>query len=108
MKKVFNSCSHVVLFNSLLTMILQKGLVDCISFIKVSLGLFLLLLLVMSLSEFVSIDCGFLVSFSVTFSEKGDQLQKRDINFFFYIWCCIFFQLIISHHIIHSFKAFLL
>ena len=26
-----------------------------------------------------------------TFSEKGDQLQKRDIIFLFDIWCCIFF-----------------
>ena len=26
-----------------------------------------------------------------TFSEKGEQLQKRDIIFFFDIWCCIFF-----------------
>ena len=44
-----------------------------------------------------------------TFSEKGDQLQKRGIIFFFLIFGAVFFfLLIISHHIIHSFKAFLL
>ena len=53
MKKVFSSCSGAVLFNNLFTMHLQKGSVDCISFIEVSLGLLGLLLLVVSLSEFV-------------------------------------------------------
>ena len=62
MKKVFNSCSGAVLFNNLFTMHLQKGSVDCISFIEVSLGLCGLLLLVVSLSEFGSLDCGFSVS----------------------------------------------
>ena len=66
MKKVFYSCSGAVLFNNLFTMRLQKGSVDCISFIEVSLGLFGLLLLVVSLSEFGSIDCSFLVSLSVS------------------------------------------
>ena len=65
MKKVFNSCSGAVLFDNLFTMHLHKGLVDCISFIKVSLGLFGLLLLVVSLSEFVSLDCSFSISLSV-------------------------------------------
>ena len=49
MKKVFNSCLGAVLLSNLFTMRLQKGSVDCISFIEVSLGLFLLLLLVVSL-----------------------------------------------------------
>ena len=44
---------------------LQKGLVNCISFIEVSLGLLGLLLLVVSLSGFVSLDCDFSISFSV-------------------------------------------
>ena len=65
MKKVYSSCSGAVLFNSLFTMHLQKGSVNCISFIEVSLDLLGLSLLVVSLSEFVSLDCGFLVSFSV-------------------------------------------
>ena len=59
MKKVFSSCSGAVLFNSRFTIHLQKGSVDCISFIDVSLELLGLLLLVVSLSEFVSLDCGF-------------------------------------------------
>ena len=65
MKKVFSSRSGAVLFNSLFTMHLQKGSVNCISFIEVSLELLGLLLLVVSLSKFVSLDCGFLISFSV-------------------------------------------
>ena len=40
MKKVFISCSGDVLLSNLFTMHLQKGSVNCISFIKVSLGLF--------------------------------------------------------------------
>ena len=63
MKKVFNSCSGAVLFNNLFTMHLQKGSVNCISFIEVSVGLFGLLLLVVSL--FGSLDCGFFISLSV-------------------------------------------
>ena len=59
MKKVFSSWSGAVLFNNHFTMHLQKGSFDFISLIKVSLGLLGLLLLVMSLSEFVSLDCGF-------------------------------------------------
>ena len=59
MKKVFSSCSGAVLFNNLFMMHLQKGSVNCISLIKVSFGLLGLLLLVVSLSEFVSLDCGF-------------------------------------------------
>ena len=54
MKKVFNSCSGAVLLSNLFTMRLQKGLVDCISFIEVSLGLFSQLLLVVSLLIVVS------------------------------------------------------
>ena len=65
MKKVFNSCSGAVLFNSLFTMHLQKGSVNCISFIEVSLGLFGLLLLVVLLSDFISLGCGILISLSV-------------------------------------------
>ena len=65
MKKVFSSCSGAVLFNNLFTMHLQKGSVNCISFIEVSLGLLGMLLLVVSLSEFVSLDCGFFISLSV-------------------------------------------
>ena len=65
MKKVFSSCSGAVLFNNLFTMHLQKGSVNCISLIEVSLGLLGLLLLVVSLSEFVSLDCGFSISLSV-------------------------------------------
>ena len=65
MKKVFNSCSGAVLFSNLFMMCLQKGSVDCIPFIEVSLGLFGLLLLVVSLSEFGFLDCGFSVSLSV-------------------------------------------
>ena len=63
MKKVFSSWSGAVLFNNLFTRHLQKGSVNCISLIEVSLGLLELLLLVVSLSEFVSLDCGF--SFSL-------------------------------------------
>ena len=39
MKKVFNSCLGAVLLSNLFMMCLQKGSVDCISFIEVSLGL---------------------------------------------------------------------
>ena len=49
MKKVFNSCLGAVLLSNLFMMRLQKGSVDCISFIEVSLGLSLQLLLVVSL-----------------------------------------------------------
>ena len=66
MKKVFSSCSGAVLFNNLFMMHLQKGSVDCISFIEVSLGLLGLLLLVVSLSGFVSLDCSFSISLLVS------------------------------------------
>ena len=49
MKKVFNSCLGAVLLSNLFTMHLQKGSVDCISFIEFFLGLPLQLLLVVSL-----------------------------------------------------------
>ena len=49
MKKVFNSCLGAVLLSNLFMMRLQKGPVDCISFIEVSLGLSLQLLFVVSL-----------------------------------------------------------
>ena len=49
MKKVFNSCLGAVLLSNLFMMHLQKGSVDCISFIEVSLGLSLQLLFVVSL-----------------------------------------------------------
>ena len=49
MKKVFNSCLGAVLLSNLFMMRLQKGSVDCISYIEVSLGLSLQLLLVVSL-----------------------------------------------------------
>ena len=65
MKKVFSSWSGAVWFNNLFTMHLQKGSIDCISLIEVSLRLLGLLLLVMSLSEVVSLDCGILFSLSV-------------------------------------------
>ena len=75
MKKVFNSCLGAVLLSNLFTMRLQKGSVDCISFIEVSLGLFLLLLFVVSLliivfevsplSKIISSGGGFLVSLMV-------------------------------------------
>ena len=65
MKKVFSSWSGAVLFNNLFMMRLQKGFVDCISLIEVSLGLLGLVWLIVSLSEFVSLDCGFSFSLSV-------------------------------------------
>ena len=75
MKKVFNSCLGVVLLSNLFMMRLQKGSVDCISFIEVSLGLFSQLLLVvsllttvlgvLSLFKFVSSGGCFLVSLTV-------------------------------------------
>ena len=75
MKKVFNSCSGAVLLSNLFTMHLQKGSVDCISFIEVPLGLFSQLLLVVlllivvpevsPLSQIGSIGCSFLVSLMV-------------------------------------------
>ena len=49
MKRVFNSCLGAVLLSNLFTMHLQKGSVDCISFIEVSLGLSSQLLFVVSL-----------------------------------------------------------
>ena len=49
MKKVFNSCLGAVLLSNLFMMHLRKGSVECISFIEVSLGLPLQLLLVLSL-----------------------------------------------------------
>ena len=75
MKKVFNSCSGAVLLSNLFTMHLQKGSVNCISFIEVSLGFFSQLLFVVSwliivfevspLSKIGSIGFGFSVSFMV-------------------------------------------
>ena len=75
MKKVFNSCLGAVLLRNLFMMHLQKGSVDCISFIEVSLGLSLQLLLVvslltsvlgvLSLFKFVSSGGYFLVSLTV-------------------------------------------
>ena len=49
MKKVFNSCLGAVLLSNLFMIHLQKGSVNCISFIEVSLGLSSQLLLVVSL-----------------------------------------------------------
>ena len=49
MKKVFNSCLGAVLLSNLFTMHLQKGSVNCIFFIEVSLGLSSQLLFVVSL-----------------------------------------------------------
>ena len=49
MKKVFNSCLGAVLLSSPFMMHLQKGSVNCISFIEVFLGLSLQLLFVVSL-----------------------------------------------------------
>ena len=76
MKKVFNSCSGAVLLSNLFLMHLQKGSVDCISFIEVFLGLFSQLLFVVSLlivvfevsplSKIISSGCGFLVSLTVS------------------------------------------
>ena len=76
MKKVFNSCSGAVLLSSLFMMHLQKGSVDCISFIEVSLGLSSQLLFVVSLLiavfevsslfKIVSSGCGFSVSLMVS------------------------------------------
>ena len=65
MKKVFVSCSGAVLLSNLFMMRLQKGSVNCISFIVVSLGLFPQLLLVVSLSKIGSKGCSFSVSLSV-------------------------------------------
>ena len=75
MKKVFNSCLGAVLLSSLFMMHLQKGSVNCISFIDVSLGLssqllFVVSLLttvfgVLSLFKIVSNGGGFLVSLMV-------------------------------------------
>ena len=75
MKKVFNSCLGAVLLSSLFMMRLQKGSVDCISFIEVSLGLSSQLLFVvswlsavfgvLSLFQIVSSGGGFLVSLPV-------------------------------------------
>ena len=66
MKKVFSSCSGAVLFSNLFMIHLQKGSVDCISHIEVSLELSGLSFLVVSLFEFVSLGCGFSVSLSVS------------------------------------------
>ena len=66
MKKVFSSCSGALLFNNLFMMRLQKGSVDCISRIDVSLGLSGLSFLVVSLCEFVSLGHGFSVSLSIS------------------------------------------
>ena len=66
MKKVFSSCSGAVLFNNLFMMRLQKGSVDCISCIDVSLGLSGLLFLVVSLFGFVSSGRGFSVSICIS------------------------------------------
>ena len=49
MKKVFSSCLGAVLLSNLFMMHLQKGSVNCISFIEVSLGLSSQLLFVVSL-----------------------------------------------------------
>ena len=65
MKKVFISCLGAVLLSNLFAMRLQKGSVDCISFIEVSLGLSWQMLLVVSLSKICSIGCGFSVSLLV-------------------------------------------
>ena len=75
MKKVFNSCLGAFLLSNLFMMCLQKGSVDCISFIEVSLGLSLQLLLVVylltsvlgvsSLFKFVSSGGCFSVSLTV-------------------------------------------
>ena len=76
MKKVFNSCLGAVLLSNLFMIHLQKGSVDCISFIEVSLGLssqllFVVSLLtavlgVLSLFKFVSSGGCFLVSLMVS------------------------------------------
>ena len=66
MKKVFSSCSGAVLFNNLFMMRLQKGSVDCISRIDVSLGLSGLSFLVVSLFGFVSLGHGFSVSVPIS------------------------------------------
>ena len=75
MKKVFNSCSGAVLLSNLFTVHLQKGSVDCISFIEVSLWFFSQLLFVVSwlivvlevspLSKIGSSGFGFSVSLTV-------------------------------------------
>ena len=75
MNEVFNSCLGAVLLSNLFMMHLQKGSVDCISFIEVSLGLFSQLLFVVSLltivfevsplSKIGSSGCGFSVSLTV-------------------------------------------
>ena len=75
MKKVFNSCLSAVLLSNLFTMHFQKGSVDCISFIDLSLGLssqlfFVVSLLtavlgVSSLFKFVSSGGCFLVSLMI-------------------------------------------
>ena len=49
MKKVFNSCLGAVLLTNLFMIHLQKGSVNCISFIEVSFGLSSQLLFVVSL-----------------------------------------------------------
>ena len=66
MKKVFSSCLGAVLFNNLFMIRLQKGSVDCISHIEVSLGMSGLSFLVVSLSEFVSLGCGCSISLSIS------------------------------------------
>ena len=55
MKKVSNSCLGDVLLSNLFMIRLQKGSVDCISFTEVSLQLYLLLLLVVSLLTSVAL-----------------------------------------------------
>ena len=57
MKKIFNSCLGAVLLSNLFMIHLQKGSVNCISFIEVSLGL--------SLFRFVSSGGCFSVSLTV-------------------------------------------
>ena len=66
MKKVFSSCSGAVLFNNLFIMHLQKGSVECISRIEVSLGLSGLSFPVVSLFGFVSSGHFFLVSICIS------------------------------------------
>ena len=94
MKKVFSSCSGAVLFNRLFTMCLQKGLVYCISFIEVSLELLGILSLGVSLSEFVSLDCGILISFSVSVFlipllvvTALTMFIHVDFGLFLFFWC---------------------
>ena len=78
MKKVFNSCLGAVLLSNLFMIHLQKGSVDCISFIEASLGLSSQSLFVVSLLTIIS---GVLSSFKFI-SGGGCSLVSLSVGVF--------------------------